>query len=140
MTDDSVDILKAPFTEDQVKAITEYQQESPWHQYTCYTDSQHPTLVASTDGLICNECGHVQNWVFASTADGSWKTNYNDLTKHYEDRLCQLAQKWRETHDGELISQYCGIIYLLLAIDWDKDLDFVCELPSELMPKEYFNH
>jgi hypothetical protein len=65
--------VKAPFTEEQVKRINEYQDSGRFHAFTCMS---HPvpecertaminqgTLVASETGLTC-PCGkYTQDWV-----------------------------------------------------------------------------
>ncbi len=60
--------IKAPFTEDQVKKLNDYQQGEKYHPFTCcgeYGCSRslnNGILIATTEGWIC-PCGqYKQNW------------------------------------------------------------------------------
>jgi len=62
--------MKAPFTDEQVKNINEYQVAGFFHPFTCTTGSH--VLVAETDGLHCPLCPTFhQDWVHDGMADGS---------------------------------------------------------------------
>ena len=68
-------IIQAPFTEEQVQAINQYQQEGQFHPFTCgsgkRTDENHKygegILVATTEGLKCPFCDYKQNWAYDFT-------------------------------------------------------------------------
>lgn len=74
-----MNIVKAPFTEDQVRIIGELQSRVRYgHPYTCRrrTDSPHQVrngdtgvLDVSRDGFVCPDCGYVQDWIFESSLD-----------------------------------------------------------------------
>lgn len=63
--------IDAPFTEEQIAKLLEW-QESPFvHSYTCRFrgDSPHTEhfgdyggLRPTTEGLLCDDCGHLQTW------------------------------------------------------------------------------
>lgn len=54
----------APFTEQEVKNINDFQVNSPGPKLTCENDhgDQNRVLIATKDGLKCPTCGYVQNW------------------------------------------------------------------------------
>jgi len=51
--------IKAPFTEEQVKHLREWQRNDQVHPFTC---CNHRTMEVSTEGFICPACGVVQTW------------------------------------------------------------------------------
>ena len=61
---------KAPFTEEQVAAINNYQKNAPFHPFTCCGHAcdrsereDEGLLIATLDGLVC-PCGKwTQDWV-----------------------------------------------------------------------------
>jgi hypothetical protein len=63
-------ILKAPWTQEQVKALSRYQQNKQVHPFTCgsgrRTDADHldgeGVLVATPDGWKCPYCDYRQDW------------------------------------------------------------------------------
>ena len=70
------EIVKTPWTEEQVKALNEYQNNGWMHPYTCgnnRSDKKHKAyqekhggdfgqLVATVDGWVCPVCGYKQDW------------------------------------------------------------------------------
>jgi len=62
----------APFTDEEIKHINEYQCAAYMHPLTC-TCGNHIRLIATKDGLICSNCGRLQTWVHEWIANGSWK-------------------------------------------------------------------
>jgi len=54
------DILRAPFTDDEVRILDVWQKNDYLHPYTC-CDSE--PMKATTDGLKCDKCGRLQEWV-----------------------------------------------------------------------------
>lgn len=62
--------MKAPFTEEQINNINDYQNRGMFHPFTCTTGSH--TLIANADGLYCPNCpDYHQDWVHDGMADGS---------------------------------------------------------------------
>ena len=61
---DSELINKAPWTQGQVDNLNRRQQREDLHPYTCGIDSEHPWLVATTNGWKCyaTACGYTQYW------------------------------------------------------------------------------
>lgn len=61
--------IKAPFTQDQVNHINEFQESGIVHEFTCPNDRS--ILFASQTGLGCPVCDYEQDWVHDVMADGS---------------------------------------------------------------------
>lgn len=64
---------KAPFTDEEIASLNEYQESGWGHPYTCGNGDQE-ILVATTDGWICKKCAYTQKWCHKWTADWEWKT------------------------------------------------------------------
>lgn len=75
-------IIKAPWTEEQVKMLNLYQTNCLFHPYTCGNGSH--TLTATRDGWICEECQkngteYKQDWclegsiIMAETREPRWE-------------------------------------------------------------------
>lgn len=63
-------IIKAPFTDDQVDALNEFQHLGFVHEFTC--KNNHPgnnVLIATKDGWICPSCNYTQNWCHSFMLD-----------------------------------------------------------------------
>lgn len=69
-------MIKAPFTEEQVKILNEY-QHGKWHGFTCRghddcirkDQKDEGLLIATTEGMVC-PCGdYKQDWAYAAMAD-----------------------------------------------------------------------
>lgn len=67
-----LEIVRAPFTDEQVAGLNAYQTESALHPFTCGNNSTHPVLVAAREGLHCTACTYTQQWAHAAMADGRW--------------------------------------------------------------------
>jgi hypothetical protein len=61
----------APWDQATVDALNAYQQDPERHPYTCPHRGEVPhmrawgdlgTLIADTDGWVCESCGYRQNW------------------------------------------------------------------------------
>lgn len=70
------DMIKAPWTDEQVKNLNEFQQCGVCHPFTCGGKKDgkdcRADLVATKDGWICPDgCGYKQDWAHESMADGS---------------------------------------------------------------------
>lgn len=58
--------IQAPFNENQIKNLERYQRLGYVHPFTCPQNSTHISdgiLLPTTNGMICIECGYIQNWV-----------------------------------------------------------------------------
>ena len=68
-----MDIIKAPFTDEQVKNLNIYQKAGRFHPFTCANrDENHEhddVLVATNEGWICPICGYKQDWAHKFMAD-----------------------------------------------------------------------
>ena len=54
------EIKTAPFTDDEVRILKLWQANDFLHEYTC---CNHEPMEPTTEGLKCNTCGRLQNWV-----------------------------------------------------------------------------
>ncbi len=71
-----VEVLAAPFTDDEIEALNSWQKSKLTHPYTCgsgnRTDAAHTdgegVLVATRDGWICPFCDYTQDWAAPFTA------------------------------------------------------------------------
>ncbi len=63
--------IKPPWSDEQVKALNEYQHRGQFHPFTCPNrqDGKHPDhpvdkglLTATTAGWVCEACGYTQDW------------------------------------------------------------------------------
>lgn len=63
-------MIKAPFTQDQVNNINEFQEAGVVHPFTCGNDGA--ILLAHCAGLECQYCDYTQDWVHEGMADGSF--------------------------------------------------------------------
>jgi hypothetical protein len=63
----------APFTDEQVKGLNEYQKSGVFHEFTCGND-KHPfgkenTLIATKNGWICHNCDYTQGLGMGSNVE-----------------------------------------------------------------------
>lgn len=70
--------IEAPFTEDQVDSLNEYQKSGAFHEFTgnneLAPDGETDILVATIDGWISQyDPTYHQNWAWRWMADWSWK-------------------------------------------------------------------
>lgn len=73
--------VSAPFSEDQVLSLNEFQQSNFVHPFTCgsghRTDEAHGEergrLLATTAGWVCPPCGYTQDWAHDWMANWDWK-------------------------------------------------------------------
>ena len=66
-----LEIIKAPWTPEQVKALNEFQQSEHWHPFTCggnNRDEKHldgeGVLVATAYGWVCPYCDYEQDYAY----------------------------------------------------------------------------
>ena len=76
----SKDIIVAPWTDEQIKNLNEYQNNDHFHPYTCPshheergyglgTGDSHRILIATKDGWKCPTCDYEQNWAHTFSAE-----------------------------------------------------------------------
>lgn len=70
--------MKAPWTDEQVKSLNEYQHSAPFHPFTCGKRDGHQSdgvLIATNDGWTCPEpgCDYTQDWCHDDMANGQWR-------------------------------------------------------------------
>ena len=67
-------MIKAPFNDEQIRSINEFQHCNYFHPFTCANDSNH-VLVAYNAGLMCpnNDCKYTKEWVHNFMQDFSWQ-------------------------------------------------------------------
>jgi hypothetical protein len=69
------DVIKAPFTPKQIKALNYFQWSGVFHPFTCANqgdeshNGQQAELVATKGGWICPYCDYTQDWAHAFMAD-----------------------------------------------------------------------
>lgn len=65
--------IYAPFNQEQIKSLNEFQQSGYWHEFTC--GNCRSTLEATETGWICKteDCGYTQDWCHDFMQDGSWQ-------------------------------------------------------------------
>jgi hypothetical protein len=71
--------IKAPFTQDQVNHINEFQESNIVHPFTCGNDGS--ILFAHCAGLECSSCDYTQDWVHEGMADGTFLLDQAALLK-----------------------------------------------------------
>ena len=55
--------VQAPWTDDQVKCLNDFQQAGYVHPFTCGGEDCRMDLIATNNGWICpSGCGYTQNW------------------------------------------------------------------------------
>lgn len=88
-------IIKAPFTDEQVKTLNEYQKCGMMHPFTCCSPEDIPEclrtkggpheglLVATTEGWVC-PCGkYKQDWAHEFMADAKLINDWKERMKSY---------------------------------------------------------
>lgn len=68
------EVSHAPWTEDQISSLNDYQASGRFHPFTCVMPG-HGALTAITSGWICLEpdCRYRQPWAHGWMADRSWE-------------------------------------------------------------------
>lgn len=76
--------ILAPWTDEQVTSLNEFQTMGFMHPFTCRVGSSHGPgyLLATTNGWQCTEknCDYNQTWAHAFMVNGEWR-NYRDAMK-----------------------------------------------------------
>lgn len=82
-------IIYAPFDEQQVRNLNDFQVSSYMHPFTCAGEGckdeigDRP-LRAAADGWHCTHCGYTQDWAHCFMADGSWRGYAEDIRRLLE--------------------------------------------------------
>lgn len=72
--------VNAPWTNEQVQNLKEFQIVQPLHPFTC--GCKHGILLKPTNaGWVCPECGSTQNWAWDIMLDGSALANHKEIWK-----------------------------------------------------------
>lgn len=76
--------LNAPWPQDIVDHLNEYQNVGWFHPFTCANDSNHRNLVATVYGWGCPDCDYVQIWtivppVLPTVKQAPWLTGLKDV-------------------------------------------------------------
>lgn len=67
---------QAPFTDDQILSLNEYQSSGVFHEFTCGGENCREAMVAQRDGWVCPTCGYnKQNWAWEWMANWGWKSS-----------------------------------------------------------------
>jgi len=82
---DTSNLLRAPFTDEQVSELNAYQDSAVFHPFTCNNSECRAILVAVRDGWVCpneqaamNDSPAVQQtWAHRFMADGTWRMQPN---------------------------------------------------------------
>ncbi|WP_322544434.1 hypothetical protein U2G91_15680 [Rhodococcoides fascians] len=63
----------APWTDEQVHNLNEYQRAGVMHPFTCFCEAGKRDMIATNDGWACpnDACDIDQKWAHAFMADGS---------------------------------------------------------------------
>ena len=64
--------LEAPFTEEEVRKLNEFQQCGYVHPFTCGDSECREILTATNAGWVCKKCGYVQNWAHDFMVEQNW--------------------------------------------------------------------
>jgi hypothetical protein len=58
-----MELVKAPWTDEQIKALEEYQTDGRFHPYTCGSNHKGLRILTPTkDGWVCKYCEYKQDW------------------------------------------------------------------------------
>jgi len=68
----------APWTDEQVQNLKEFQEFEPMHPFTCVCREK---LIPTKDGWICSKCDYTQNYAYDFMVDGSCIENFKKMMK-----------------------------------------------------------
>ncbi len=79
----SSNVIRAPWSDEEVVALTRHQLDDSVHPYTCenrldHVDDRNGLLVPTTGGWTCPECRYVQLW--------AWYPLPEEIRRHEQDR------------------------------------------------------
>lgn len=82
------DVIRAPWTAEEVELLNRFQNLGFVHPFTCPADGEHGSkrhsdhriLVATTEGWRCewDNCGYRQDWAHAAML-GEWENPFDGL-------------------------------------------------------------
>ena len=132
----SLERIEAPFTQEAVQALNEYQTDTanarPMHPFTCGNrgDGNHGseggdkgTLIATIDGWVCPHCDYVQNWAHGFMADATrvftphpWETvTEEERAQSKLTRVIELRGEYQALLDRAPAS--AGTLIMLACLD-----------------------
>jgi len=65
-------MINAPFTDEQVKRLNQYQNCGHVHPFTCGNDKCRAILKATRKGWVCECCGFTQDWAHEEMVAQEW--------------------------------------------------------------------
>lgn len=105
------DTIYAPWTDEQVAALNEFQEAGFFHPFTCGNrgDGNHHwhgsgdlgQLVATKDGWICRDCDYTQGWAHAMMANRELIESQRAFWADLHDRAA-VQDAVQTLHDGGL--------------------------------------
>lgn len=80
-----LNLITAPFTDDQVASLNAYQADSRMHEFTC-NKSTCPVrlLTADTQGWKCSGCFYTQRWAYDWMGNWEWKNMLDKIRGAFE--------------------------------------------------------
>jgi len=75
--------VDAPFTDDQLASLRDFQSCGVMHAYTCPKCGLE--LIPTHIGLFCRDHGVVQSWALRFTTDGSWQEQVRQMQEMIEE-------------------------------------------------------
>jgi hypothetical protein len=64
--------IQAPFTDEEVKSLNDFQRSRVMHPFTCEYHSDTP-LIACASGWFCPHCEYTQKWAHDWMANREWE-------------------------------------------------------------------
>lgn len=91
------DKVSAPWTDEQLARLQQYQETSCVHPFTCPCSGES-VLIPEKDGWICPRgCGRKQTWAHTFMVDGS----VDVLIEKHEAMMAKVfGENWREETSG----------------------------------------
>lgn len=65
--------ITAPWTDEQVESLNEFQVSGVMHPFTCNRHPAERILMALPEGWECPSCDYTQTWAHRWMVDGSWE-------------------------------------------------------------------
>lgn len=66
------DIIKPPWTMEQIDALASFQESYRTHPFTCGGKDCRAALRPTRDGWVCPVCDYTQGWAWAFMEDRNW--------------------------------------------------------------------
>lgn len=74
--------VEAPWTDEQVRRLNDFQNSGAFHPFTCPEQREvshnkgeahkDTDLIATNDGWVCPECDYTQNWAHKGMLETDW--------------------------------------------------------------------